>query len=415
MASQGRMVCGLDIGTTKVCAIIGEIGPTGTIDVIGVGTDACTGLRKGVVMNIQKTLESIRKAVEEAELMSGYDVRDVFVGIAGAHIQAKNSRGVIAVNRKGGIIAQDDVDRVIEAAQAVPLQPGRRMLHVVPQTFVVDDQAEILDPVGMNGVRLEGEVHIVTGDVSKVQSLLQAVEGAGLRVADIVLEPLASSMAVLDEDEKEMGVAMVDIGGGTTDVAIFSGSCIRHTSSIPIGGDLVTTDVSYGLKVPKGRAEEIKKKHGSAMQALVPRDSCFVVPGVGANDQRELTRLELAAIIEPRMVEIYRSVAAELRQLGLYQSLGAGLVLTGGGSLLPGAAELAHSVIGLPVRLGTPRGFGGLIDSASTPKHATGVGLVLCGQANSGPGTSGGTVQGPNGDRIKDLLGRMTEWVSRYF
>ena len=414
MAAQGRVVCGLDIGTTKVCAIIGEIGPTGSIDVIGVGTDACTGLRKGVVMNIQKTQESIRKAVEEAELMSGVDVRDVFVGIAGAHIQAKNSRGVIAVNRKGGIIAQDDVDRVIEAAQAVPLQPGRRMLHVVPQTFVVDDQAEILDPVGMNGVRLEGEVHIVTGDVSKVQSLLQAVEGAGLRVADIVLEPLASSMAVLDEDEKEMGVAMVDIGGGTTDVAIFSGLCIRHTSSIPIGGDLVTTDVSYGLKVPKGRAEEIKKKHGSAMQALVPRDACFVVPGVGANDQRELTRMELAAIIEPRMVEIYRSVAAELRQLGLYNRLGAGLVLTGGGSLIPGASELAQSVIGLPVRLGTPRGFGGLVDSASTPKHATGVGLVLYGQANSAS-LSGGSGNGANGDRIKDLLGRMTDWVSRYF
>jgi cell division protein FtsA len=414
MAAQERVVCGLDIGTTKVCAIIGQIGPTGSIDVIGVGTDACTGLRKGVVMNIQRTQESVRKAVEEAELMSGVDVRSVYVGIAGAHIQAKNSRGVIAVNRKGGVIAQDDVDRVIEAAQAVPMQPGRRMLHVVPQTFVVDDQPEILDPVGMTGVRLEGEVHIVTGDISKVQSLLQAVEGAGLRVADIVLEPLASSMAVLDEDEKEMGVAMVDIGGGTTDVAIFSGSCIRHTSSIPIGGDLVTTDIAYGLKVPKGRAEEVKKKHGSAMQALVPRDDCFVVPGVGAYDQRELTRLELAAIIEPRMVEIYRAVATELRQLGLYNALGAGLVLTGGGSLIPGAAELAQSVIGLPVRLGTPRGFGGLVDSASTPKHATGVGLVLYGQANTSS-LPVGSQQGPGGDRIKDLLGRMTEWVSRYF
>ncbi len=414
MAAQGRVVCGLDIGTTKVCAIIAEVGPTGSLDVIGVGTDACTGLRKGVVMNIQKTIESIRKAVEEAELMSGIDVREAFVGIAGAHIQAKNSRGVIAVSRKGGIIAQVDVDRVIEAAQAVPLQPGRRMLHVVPQTFVVDDQPGILDPVGMNGVRLEGEVHIVTGDVSKVQSLLQAVEGAELRVADIVLEPLASSMAVLDEDEKEMGVAMVDIGGGTTDVAIFSGSCIRHTSSIPIGGDLVTTDISYGLKVPKGRAEEIKKKHGCAMQALVSRDDCFVVPGVGAYDQRELTRMELASIIEPRMIEIYRSVAAELRQLGLYNSLGAGLVLTGGGSLLEGSADLAQSVIGLPVRLGTPRGFGGLVASASTPKHATGVGLVLYGQANTSTlPVSGGS--GPGADRIKDLLGRMTEWVSRYF
>lgn len=414
MATQGRVVCGLDIGTTKVCAIIGEIAPTGELEVIGVGSVACAGLRKGVVMNIQKTIESIRKAVEEAELMSGVDVRDVFVGIAGAHIQAKNSRGVIAVSRKGGIIAQLDVDRVIEAAQAVPLQPGRRMLHVVPQTFVVDDQPGILDPVGMNGVRLEGEVHIVTGDVSKVQSLLQAVEGAGLQVADIVLEPLASSMAVLDEDEKELGVAMVDIGGGTTDVAIFSNSCIRHTSSIPIGGDLVTTDISYGLKVPKGRAEEIKKKYGCAMQALVPRDDCFVVPGVGAYDQRELTRLELASIIEPRMVEIYRSVAAEFRQLGSNANLGAGLVLTGGGSLLPGAAELARSIIGLPVRLGTPRGFGGLVDSASTPKHATGVGLVLYGQANAASLPSPAST-GPGADRIKDLLGRMTEWVSRYF
>lgn len=414
MATQGRVVCGLDIGTTKVCAIIGEIAPTGALEVIGVGSVACTGLRKGVVLNIQKTIESIRKAVEEAELMSGVDVRDVFVGIAGAHIQAKNSRGVIAVSRKGGIIAQLDVDRVIEAAQAVPLQPGRRMLHVVPQTFVVDDQPGILDPVGMNGVRLEGEVHIVTGDVSKVQSLLQAVEGAGLQVADIVLEPLASSMAVLDEDEKELGVAMVDIGGGTTDVAIFSNSCIRHTSSIPIGGDLVTTDVSYGLKVPRGRAEEIKKKYGCAMQALVPRDACFVVPGVGAYDQRELTRLELASIIEPRMVEIYRSVAAEFRQLGSNANLGAGLVLTGGGSLLPGAADLARSIIGLPVRLGTPRGFGGLVDSASTPKHATGVGLVLYGHANAAS-LPASTASGASADRIKDLLGRMTEWVSRYF
>jgi cell division protein FtsA len=412
--TQGRIVTGLDIGTTKVCAIIGEVGKDGRVDIIGVGTEVCTGLRRGVVMNIQKTVESIRKAVEEAELMSGVDVQDVFVGIAGAHIQAKNSRGVIAVSRKGGVIAQPDVDRVIEAAQAVPLPPGRRMLHVVPQTFVVDEQPGILDPVGMTGVRLEGEVHIVTGDVAKVQSLLQAVEGAGLRVTDIVLEPLASSIAVLDEDEKEMGVAMVDIGGGTTDLALFTGSCIRHTSSLPIGGDLVTTDVAYGLKVPKGRAEEVKKKHGCAMQALVAREECFVVPGVGALDQRELTRLELAAIIEPRMVEIYRGVAAELRALGSQVQLGAGVVLTGGGSLLPGAAELASHVIGLPVRLGAPRGFGGLVESASTPKHATGVGLVLYGRAD--PGGSGNQAPGgPGGDRLKDVFQRMSRWVSRYF
>jgi len=413
--TQGRIVTGLDIGTTKVCAIIGEIGSDGRIDVIGVGTEVCTGLRRGVVMNIQKTVESIRKAVEEAELMSGVDVQDVFVGIAGAHIQAKNSRGVIAVSRKGGVIAQNDVDRVIEAAQAVPLPPGRKMLHVVPQTFVVDEQPGILDPVGMTGVRLEGEVHIVTGDVAKVQSLLQAVEGAGLRVTDIVLEPLASSIAVLDEDEKEMGVAMVDIGGGTTDLAIFAASCIRHTSSIPIGGDLVTTDVAYGLKVPKGRAEEIKKKYGSAMQALVPREECFVVPGVGAFDQRELTRLELAAIIEPRMVEIYRGVAAELRTLGSQVQLGAGVVLTGGGSLLPGAAELASHVIGLPVRLGSPRGFGGLVDSASTPKHATGVGLVLYGRSDGSANAPVQTQSSPGGDRLKDVFQRMSRWVSRYF
>jgi cell division protein FtsA len=412
---QGRIVTGLDIGTTKVCAIIGEVGADGRVDVIGVGTEVCTGLRRGVVMNIQKTIESIRKAVEEAELMSGVDVQDVFVGIAGQHIQAKNSRGVIAVSRKGGVIAQQDVDRVIEAARAVPLPPGRKTLHVVPQTFVVDEQPGILDPVGMTGVRLEGEVHIVTGDVAKVQSLLQAVEGAGLRVADIVLEPLASSIAVLDEDEKEMGVAMVDIGGGTTDLAIFSGSCIRHTSSIPIGGDLVTTDVAYGLKVPKGRAEEVKKKHGCAMQALVPRDDCFVVPGVGAFDQRELTRMELAAIIEPRMVEIYRGVAAELRTLGSQVQLGAGLVLTGGGSLIPGASELATQVIGLPVRLGTPRGFGGLVDSASTPKHATGVGLVLYGRADAAAAAASQAPVGQGGDLLKDVFQRMTRWVSRYF
>jgi len=407
---QSQIIVGLDIGTTKVGVIIGEI-ENGTLNVIGVGVSPSAGLRKGVVLNIDKTCESVRKAVEEAELMSGVDVQEVFVGIAGSHIQSKNSRGVIAISRKGGVITVDDVERVVEAARAIPLAQGREILHVVPRSYMVDDQSGIPDPVGMTGVRLEGEIHIVSGDVRHVQSLVRAVEGAGLRIAATVLEPLASSMAVLEEEEKELGVAMVDIGGGTTDLAVFYHSSICHTSSIPIAGDLVTSDIAIGLRTVKTRAEEIKKKHGCAMVAMVPPEDVFVLQGVGGFDQREISRQDLASIIEPRMTEIFYQVQAELHQLGLLERLSAGIVLTGGGSLLPGAAHLASQIIGLPVRLGAPQGFGGLVDSANSPKHATGVGLALYGLANGG----GTALPAPGGDRIKDLVDRMKSWVVKYF
>ena len=374
-------IVGLDIGTTKIGVVIGEIDSDGALKIVGVGSCPSDGLRKGVVVNIDKTVKSIERAVGEAELMAGVDVETVYVGIAGDHIKSINSRGVIAVSRHDNEIIRADVDRVIEAARAVAIPQDREMLHVIPQDFVVDDQPGIKDPVGMSGVRLEGDVHIVTGAITSVQNLYKSVERANLKVAGIVLEPLASSYAVLEEDERELGCAVLDIGGGTTDLIVFIEGNVRHTASLGLGGRNVTNDLAIGIRTPLERAEEIKCSHGTCLRSGLEGGEYIPEPGVGGRDQREVSRAVLASIIEPRMREIFTLALRELQKNHFLDTLGAGIVLTGGCSQMHGAAELAEQVFGMPVKVGIPKGFGGLVDAVATPAHATGVGLVQYGLA----------------------------------
>ncbi|MBF0430379.1 MAG: cell division protein FtsA [Fibrobacteria bacterium] len=406
-------VMGLDIGTTKIGVLIGETDENGKLKILGVGTSPSEGLRKGVVVNIDKTVRSIRSAIEDAQLMAGVDVEDVYVGIAGDHIRSLNSRGVIAVYRTDNEITQQDVARVIEAARAVAIPMDREMLHVIPQEFIVDDQAGIKDPVGMSAVRLEADVHIVTGAVTSAQNIYKSVEKAGLKVADIVLEPLASAYSTLEDDEKELGVVLVDMGGGTTDMAVFIDDSIRHTASIGLGGKNVTSDVAIGIRTPLERAEEIKRSHGTCLRTGLEKSEYIVVPGVGGREQREVSRAVLASIIEPRMREIFNLVLAELRKTKLVDTLGAGIVLTGGGSLMHGAAELGEEIFNMPVKLGVPHSFGGLIECASTPIHATGVGLLQYGcmqreQSGSEKPYKEGT------DKFREIIRKMSNWVKQY-
>jgi cell division protein FtsA len=405
-------IVGLDIGTTKIGVIIGEIDPNQSLKIVGVGTSPSEGLRKGVVINIDKTVRSIQRAVEEAELMAGVDVESVYVGIAGDHIKSINSRGVIAVSRTDNEITRQDVARVIEAARAVAIPMDREMLHVIPQDFVVDDQPGIKDPVGMSGVRLEGDVHIVTGAITSVQNIYKSVEKAGLKVADIVLEPLASSYAVLEDDERELGCAVLDIGGGTTDLIVFIEDSVRHTASIGLGGRNVTNDLAIGIRTPLERAEEIKRSHGTCLRSGLEGNEYIPVPGVGGRDQREVSRAVLASIIEPRMREIFTLALRELQKNQYLDTLGAGVVLPGGCALLHGVSELAEQVFGMPVKLGVPKGFGGLVDTVASPVHATGVGLVQYGVVRNVHGQD--APMGPGGDKIKDFWKRMAGWVKQY-
>ena len=409
---MGSPIVGLDIGTTKIGVIIAEAGPTGDLKIVGVGSSPSDGLRKGVVVNIDKTVKSIQKAVEEAELMAGVDVGAVYVGIAGDHIKSINSRGVIAVSRSDNEITRHDVDRVIEAARAVAIPLDREMLHVLPQDFVVDEQPGIKDPVGMSGVRLEGDVHIVTAAVTSVQNLQKSVEKAGLRAAGIVLEPLASAFAVLEADERELGCAVIDIGGGTTDVIVFVEDSVRHTASIGLGGRNVTNDLAIGIRTPLEKAEEIKRAFGTCLRGG-PGDNDYIpVPGVGGREDREVSRAVLASIIEPRMREIFTLALRELQKNRHLDTLGAGIILTGGSSMLHGAAELAEQVFGMPVKVASPKGFGGLTDAASTPVHATGVGLVRYGLLRRAEGKDDDSA--PAKGRIAGLWRRVMEWLKRY-
>ncbi len=406
-------IVGLDIGTTKIGVIIGEADENNNLKIVGVGTSPSEGLRKGVVVNIEKTVRSIQRAIEEAELMAGVDVESVLVGIAGDHIRSLNSRGVIAVSRTDNEITRQDVGRVIEAARAVAIPMDREMLHVIPQEFIVDDQSGIKDPVGMSGVRLEGIVHIVTGAVTSVQNIYKSVEKAGLKVSDVVLEPLASSYAVLEDDERELGVAVIDMGGGTTDLIIVVDDSVRHTFSLGLGGKNVTNDLAIGIRTPLERAEEIKIKHGTCSRSGLENNEYITVPGVGGREQREVSRTVLASIIEPRMNEIFQLLLRELKKTNYLEMLGAGIVLTGGGALLPGATRLAEQVFGVPVKLGVPKGFGGLVDAVATPIHATGVGLVKYGlmrqmQSQEDPSFRGGN------DQFKDIFKKMANWVKQY-
>ena len=379
MAKREDLIVGLDIGTTKIAAIVGEVTDEG-IDVVGIGTHPSRGLKKGVVVNIDSTVASIKRAVEEAEHMAGVEITSVYAGIAGGHIHGQNSHGVVAV--KDREVREADMARVIEAAKAVAMPLDREIIHVLPQEYIVDDQDGIKDPLGMAGVRLEAKVHLVTAAVTSAQNIIKCCNRCGLNVADIVLEPFASAHAVLDEDEKELGVALIDIGGGTTDIAVFHDGAIVHTSVLAVGGHQITNDVAIGLRTPMNEAERIKHRYGCALNSLVGEADLLEVPSVGGRQSRELPRTVLTEIIEPRVEEIFALVRRELEKTGFAELLGSGAVITGGSTILEGMPELASRVLELPVRRGTPKGVGGLADVVSSPIYATGVGLVLYGARN---------------------------------
>ncbi len=405
MARHEQILVGLDIGTSKIACVVAEAGPDGKLDVVGIGTHPSRGLRKGVVVNIESTVESIRLAVEEAELMAGVEIKSVFTGIAGSHIRGYNSHGVVAI--KGSEVTTEDVERVIDAASAMNIPADQKILHILPQEFIIDGQDGIREPVGMSGVRLEAKVHIVTGAVSSAQNIIKCCNRCGLDVADMVLEQVASSEAVLAPDEKDIGVALVDIGGGTTDIAVFLDGAIRHTAVIPIGGDHLTNDLVVGLRTSAREADQLKKKYGACMVSLVPPEDQVEVPSVGGRPPRPMPRQVMAQILEPRVEELFELVKGELQRSGFQELIAAGLVLTGGSSLLDGMTELAEEVFEQPVRLGRPTGVGGLVDVISSPIYATGVGLVRYGwqyrQTNPVRARSGGSL-------FSRVWARMRQW-----
>ena len=376
MARKDEILVGLDIGTTKIACIIGEVTDDG-LDIIGIGSHPSTGLRKGVVINIDATINSIRKAVEEAELMAGCEVNTVYAGIAGGHIKGFNSHGIVAVKEKE--VRPADLARVVDAARAVAIPMDREVIHVIPQEYIIDEQDGIREPLGMAGVRLEAKVHIVTGSVTSAQNIVKCANACGLNVADIVLEQLASSEAVLSDDEKELGVAVVDIGGGTTDIAIFSGGSLVHTAVLSVGGNHLTNDIAVGLRTPMAEAERIKQRYGCAMTSRVSPDETIEVPSVGGRPPRVLSRQILSEIIEPRVEEVFAFVGREIRNSGYEDLIASGIVITGGTTILEHMPELAEEVLGMPVRRGLPKGVGGLVDVVRNPKFATGVGLVIYG------------------------------------
>jgi cell division protein FtsA len=376
MQRREDIVVGLDIGTTKICAVVGEVSDDG-ISIIGIGTHPSIGLRKGVVVNIETTVESIKKAVEEAELMAGCEISSVYTGIAGGHITGFNSRGIVAI--KGSEITPQDVERVIDAARAVAIPMDREVIHVLPQEYIVDEQPGIQNPVGMAGVRLEAKIHIVTGAVTSAHNIVKCANRAGLDVCDIVLESLASGEAVLSEGEKQLGTALLDLGGGTTDLAIFSGKNIKHTFVLTLGGDNLTNDIAIGLRCPHPEAERIKKRYGNCVSKNIQADETIEVPGVSGREARKLPRQILGEILEPRMEEIFSLVNREIYRAGMENMVASGMVLTGGTALLEGVTEIAESVFSLPTRIGTPQGLRGLADVVNNPMYATGVGLVLYG------------------------------------
>ncbi len=375
MAKKENIIVGLDVGTTKICAVVGEVVEGNKIDIIGIGTSPSKGLRKGVVTNIESTVESIKKAVEEAELMAGVEINSVYAGIAGGHIKSFNSRGVIAIKNKE--VTHADINRVIDAARAVAIPLDREVLHVIPQEFIIDEQDGIKEPLGMSGVRLEAEVHIVTGAVTSAQNIIKSVNRAGLHVIDIILQPLASSEAVLTSDEKELGVAVVDIGGGTTDIATFVNGSLWHTAVLGIGGNHLTNDVAVGLRTPASEAEKIKVKYGCALTSIVKEDETIEVPSVGGRPPRVVSRQVLSEIIEPRAEEIFSLVQRELKKTGYEELVASGAVITGGAAIMEGMIEVAERIMDMPVRRGLPSNIGGLVDVVSNPMFATGVGLIL--------------------------------------
>lgn len=412
MGKRGEeIVVGLDIGTTKTCAIVAEVTESG-VDIIGIGTHESRGLRKGVVVNIDATVDSIRKAVEEAELMAGADISAVYANIAGAHITGFNSRGIVAI--KDQEVTPADVERVIDAAKAVPMPLDRETIHILPQEYLIDECDGVREPVGMSGVRLEAKIHIVTAAKAALENIRRCTKRTDLFVSDVVLGQVASAQAVLHEDEKELGVAVVDIGGGTTDIAIFHAGAVVHTSVFPVGGGHVTSDISCGLRTPRAEAERIKLAHGCALTSLVAPEESIEVPSVGGRDPQIRSRMLLCEIIEPRVEEMFRCIHEHIRSSGYEDLLASGVVITGGASVLPGMVELGEEVMGLPVRLGTPVGrVGGLSDVVRSPKYATGVGLVLYGAQQEKDRGSAIRRAAQQRHAGKGLLQRMRTWVSQ--
>jgi len=406
------IVVGLDIGTSKVAAIISEVDENGQIEVLGVGVAPSKGLRKGMVVNLESTTDSIKKAVSSAEMAAGLKAKSVFAGIAGEHIRGINNHSVVIIpNRKNKTrqISSADVKRAIEQAKAIEVPSDRKILDAIPREFVVDDQDGILDPVGMCGTRLESLVHVITGSVSSVQNIIKAIENAGLDVEDIMLQPLASSEAVLYQDEKEMGVILIDIGAGTTDIVIYIEGSVWYTAVVPIGGDLITNDIAIGLRTPIGRAEEIKKDSGCALVEMVGANEMIEVPGVGGRNPKNLPRRVLAGIIQPRMKELLEFVYEEIQTSGYNDVTPAGLVITGGTSMLYGISELAEDIFRMQVRIGYPREVKGLFNRVKDPSFATGVGLVLRGVKRLGMGS------GIKSNQFIQVFKRMSSWFSSYF
>ncbi len=407
--SDRDLIVGLDIGTSKVLALVGEVGADGAIEVLGIGTQPSRGLKKGVVVNIESTVQSIQRAVEEAELMAGCEIHSVFAGIAGSHVRSLNSHGVVAIRDRE--VTPGDVEHVIDAARALAIPADQKILHVLPQEFVVDGQEGIRDPIGMSGVRLEAKVHIVTGADSAAQNIEKCIKRCGLEVEDVVLEQLASSFAVLTDDEKELGVCMVDIGGGTTDIAVFSQGAIRHTAVIPIAGDQVTNDIAVSMRTPTQHAEDIKIRYACALSQLANPDETIEVPSVGDRPARRLARQTLAEIVEPRYEELFALVRDELRRSGFEEIIVAGIVLTGGSARMEGVIELAEEVFHVPVRLGLPQQVKGLADVVRNPVFATGVGLLQYARDNILPARRGRSL----GGNAKSTLGRMRAWFEGNF
>jgi cell division protein FtsA len=395
------MIVGLDIGTSKVVALVGEVNESGEVEIVGIGSHASRGLKKGVVVNIESTVQSIQRAVEEAELMAGCQIHSVYVGIAGSHIRSLNSHGIVAIRDRE--VQSLDVERVIDAAQAVAIPADQKILHILPQEFIIDNQEGVKDPLGMSGVRLEAKVHLVTCAVNAIQNIEKCVRRCGLEVEDVILEQLASSYAVLTDDEKELGVCLVDIGGGTTDIAIFTEGAIKHTGVIPIAGDQVTNDIAMALRTPTQYAEEIKIKYACALTQLTGADETIKVPSVGERPPRDLSRQALAEVVEPRYDELFTLIQAELRRSGFEDLIPAGIVLTGGTSKMEGAVELAEEIFHMPVRLGAPNAVSGLMDIVRNPIYATGVGLLNYGQNQGVTATKSTAIQPELGfvERIK--------------
>ena len=399
-----NMIVGLDIGTSKVVAIVGQINEDGGLHVVGIGSHRSRGLKKGTVVNIESTVESIQRAIEEAELMAGCQIHSVYAGIAGNHIRSLNSHGIVAIRDKE--VFQPDIERVIDAAQAVAIPADQKILHILPQEYVVDDQGGVREPLGMSGVRLEAKVHLVTCAVNAAQNIEKCIRRCGLHVEDIILEQVASGHAVLTEDEKDLGVCLVDIGGGTTDIAVFTDGAIRHTAVIPIAGDQVTNDIAMALRTPTPHAEDIKIKYACALAGLAGENETIKVPSVGDRSDRDLSRQALAEVVEPRYDELFTLVQAELRRSGFEELIAAGVVLTGGSSKIEGAVDLAEEIFHMPVSLGKPKNVTGLSDIVRNPIYSTAVGLL-----HHGALKEGSQVILPSVASLDSMVGRVKNWI----